>query len=610
MKSNNLNSLFRTGFFLIHLAFIFSCGTDEPTPTPTYTLSTLVSPSEGGKINISPSAGPYNEGQTVTLTPEANPNWVFQKWEGDASGSSSPLTITMNSNKSVTAVFIKRDYPLNITIEGEGTVNEIIITNPSGREYPHGTTVELTPVPKDGWVFESWGGDLSGTEVPKRITVDGVKNVTAKFKLREYPLNITIEGEGTFTEVIVTNPSGKEYPHGTTVELTPVPAEGWVFESWGGDLSGNEVPKQILVDGEKNVTVTFKQGSTSVFYLAANGITCKCEGANPGDKGIINGVEYEAVDNDLVRNRRNEKADMTKLCTSLVTDMTYFFYNEKNLNPAIGNWDVGNVTDMEQMFMGSQFNQDISKWDVSSVINMKQMFAASKFNLSINEWNVSKVTNMASMFGGSQFNQPIGEWDVSNVTNMSVMFSGSQFNQAIGDWDVSKVTEMVLMFSESLFNQPIGDWNVGNVTNMYGMFSNSKFNHPIGNWNVSNVTSMEAMFQRSQFNQDIDNWEVGEVESMAGMFLESDFDQPIENWNVGKVEYMNQMFTNSGFNHPLGNWDVSQVVNMRGMFAFNTKFNQDLSKWCVQKIPTLPNDFRTGATAWLLPEPVWGTCPD
>jgi hypothetical protein len=82
----------------------------------------------------------------------------------------------------VVGVFVKRDYPLNIKIEGEGTVEEKIVPNPSGREYPHGTTVELTPKPKEGWEFESWSGDLTGNENPKRITVDKQKNVTAKFK--------------------------------------------------------------------------------------------------------------------------------------------------------------------------------------------------------------------------------------------------------------------------------------------------------------------------------------------------------------------------------------------------------------------------------------------
>jgi len=186
MELPNQKSVYRIFFqksvftvFLV-LVTIFACEVEEPVPT--YTLTTAVSPSEGGKIVVSPQASTYQNGSQVTLTPEPNENWVFKQWEGDIVGNTTPLQLTMTSNKSITGVFVKRDYPLNIKIEGEGTVEEKIVPNPSGREYPHGTTVELTPKPKEGWEFDSWSGDLSGNESPKRIKVDKQKNVTVKFK--------------------------------------------------------------------------------------------------------------------------------------------------------------------------------------------------------------------------------------------------------------------------------------------------------------------------------------------------------------------------------------------------------------------------------------------
>jgi hypothetical protein len=167
----------------IILLFIFaivlsSCAVEE---IPKYKLSTTVSPTEGGKIIVSPQSPDYKAGDVVTLTAEPNEHWVFKQWEGDGSGSLTPLQITMSSNKSVVGVFIKRDYPLTLTIDGEGTVEEKIVTNPGGKVYPHGSTVELTPKPNNGWVFSSWGGDLTGSEIPKRIIIDKEKKVTVKF---------------------------------------------------------------------------------------------------------------------------------------------------------------------------------------------------------------------------------------------------------------------------------------------------------------------------------------------------------------------------------------------------------------------------------------------
>ena len=534
--------------------FFISCGKEEiPTgkkEIPTYKIKLTVSPSEGGKLNVSPSLPMYPERSTVTITPEPNEHWVFKQWEGDGSGSSTPLQLIMDSNKSVVGVFVEKDYPLKITIEGEGTVEEKIVPNPGGR------SVELTPKPKEGWVFESWGGDLTGTETPKTIKVDKEKNVTVKFKRRNYPLNITITGEGS----IVTNPVGSSHPFETVVELTPKPKEGWVFESWGGDLTGTETPKTIKVDKEKNVTVKFKV-SPSIFRLDANKVTCICENVKPGDKGFINGVEFEVVDNSLLRKRRDEGVNMTRLCTSLVTDMSDLFSN-RNFNQPIGNWDVRNVTNMSGIFYRTPFNQTLENWDVS------------------------KVKNMSGVFMETPFNQPIGNWDVSSVTNMKNMFFRTPFNQPIRNWDVSNVIDMNQMFTDGPFNQPIGNWNVSKVQDMGGMFAGSYFNNNIGNWDVSNVISMGGMFGNNfSFNQDISRW------------------------NVSRVKYMEGMFRGANsFNQDISSWNVSNVISMEKMFKENRGFNKDLSRWIVLQV-LYCNEFsyRT-SEVWILPKPKFVNC--
>lgn len=261
-----------------------------------------------------------------------------------------------------------------------------------------------------------------------------------------------------------------------------------------------------------------------IFY-EENG-TIKCPEAQPGDKGFVNGKEFEAVDRDLLIKRRDEGADLTCVCTSLVTDMSLMFIgapgNPRNFNQSIGNWDVSNVNSMLGMFTLSTFNQPIGKWDVGKVTNMGSMFMRSAFNQEIGNWNVDNVTNMFQMFLESPFNQPIGDWDVSGVVTMANMFAVTSFNQPIENWNVSNVTNMSAMFAFSHFNQPIGNWNVSNVTNMGLMFDNSHFNQPIGNWNVSNVTNMSGMFQAAQkFNQNISTWCVINITSEPTTFSSS-----------------------------------------------------------------------------------------
>jgi len=54
---------------------------------------------------------------------------------------------------------------------------------------------------------------------------------------------------------------------------------------------------------------------------------------------------------------------------------------------------------------------------------------------------------------------------------------------------------------------------------------------------------------------------------------------------------------------------IEAVTDMDGMFWDASAFNQDLSGWCVSVIPSKPVDFDDGADSWILPRPVWGSCP-
>jgi uncharacterized repeat protein (TIGR01451 family)/uncharacterized repeat protein (TIGR02543 family) len=57
-----------------------------------------------GSVHAEP-VGPYHHGDTVTLTATPDTGWTFVSWSGAATGSDNPTTITMDSDKSVTATF-------------------------------------------------------------------------------------------------------------------------------------------------------------------------------------------------------------------------------------------------------------------------------------------------------------------------------------------------------------------------------------------------------------------------------------------------------------------------------------------------------------------------
>lgn len=201
-------------------------------------------------------------------------------------------------------------------------------------------------------------------------------------------------------------------------------------------------------------------------FIDTNGVTIKCENCETGDAGTLEGSSditvYTVVDNEALRDAVANGYDLSKLCTSLVTDLSSVFKSANFFNQDISRWDVSNVTNMTEAFMyATAFNQDIGDWDVSSVVDMSRMFMnASKFNQDLNQWDVSRVKNMSDMFGqASLFNGDIGDWNVSSVTNMTYMFIlAEQFNQDISEWCVTNITSEPTQFSSgsslSTLNKP------------------------------------------------------------------------------------------------------------------------------------------------------------
>ena len=152
---------------------------DAPTPTVTYTLS--VSASEGGTVNN--TGGTHNANSSVSITATADAGYEFTSWSGDASGTDNSLTVSMNSNKTITANFIRTQYTLSVGKIGEGTITqEVISSDKTSEEYNSGDVVRLIATPSGGSIFNSWSGSSTETTNQIDVTIDGTKSVTATFE--------------------------------------------------------------------------------------------------------------------------------------------------------------------------------------------------------------------------------------------------------------------------------------------------------------------------------------------------------------------------------------------------------------------------------------------
>jgi hypothetical protein len=140
-------------------------------------LQVTVAPSASGSVTVSPSQLSYAVGTQISLA--AGGPFPFLNWSGDASGSGNPLTLTMDGPKNVTANFAAYTLTTAASPAGVGTVTR----SPDQSLYPPGQVTLTATVTYNGYQFDHWSGDASGSVNPVQLDVNGNKSVTANFTL-------------------------------------------------------------------------------------------------------------------------------------------------------------------------------------------------------------------------------------------------------------------------------------------------------------------------------------------------------------------------------------------------------------------------------------------
>lgn len=126
----------------------------------------------------------YLQGSHVELFAAADAGSVFVGWSGECSGSQS-CSLTLDTDRAVTATFQTGSHALVVSIDGEGSVS----SHPGGIQCPGdcsetylaGTIVELTAQAGAGHMLAHWGGDCSGSDTVCTVTIDQARSVTVEF---------------------------------------------------------------------------------------------------------------------------------------------------------------------------------------------------------------------------------------------------------------------------------------------------------------------------------------------------------------------------------------------------------------------------------------------
>jgi hypothetical protein len=216
-------------------------------------------------------------GSTVTLTAEPGGGYTFVGWAGDLSGNANPARITMDSSKSVTAIF---SWPLTESLDEPSLAfttggyypfigseahgdSAYAIAGPAGTEPSWLQTTVTGPV---SLIFDVEGEYEMVVDGSTAWTVDETNVFTARhtrlltftdaathilrwkhrgpnmttldhFRLVAPQQEVTLKNYGHGTEKITSSPPQTQlgtdfYPHGATLTLTAQPHFNYEVETW------------------------------------------------------------------------------------------------------------------------------------------------------------------------------------------------------------------------------------------------------------------------------------------------------------------------------------------------------------------------------------------
>ena len=255
-----------------------------------YNLGIAITPVGAGTVALNPAGGIYSSGTQVTLTANPNSGYSFSNWSGSVTGTTNPVTITMNAGKSVTATFTQI-----VTAPVAGfSATPVTGTMPLAVQFTDAST--NTPT---SW---SWNFGDAGTSTLKSpshtYTIAGT-----------YTVALTATNAGGFNTKTVASMitvNASTVPAAPTSLSSPSKTKNSISIQWN-DNATNESGYDV----ERSTSSSFSPRTTVTVSLAANATTYNITGLSRYTTYYIrlrakNGSVYSLYSNTInVRTNRS-----------------------------------------------------------------------------------------------------------------------------------------------------------------------------------------------------------------------------------------------------------------------------------------------------------------
>ena len=244
-----------------------------------YRLTGNVSPTYRGQVN---GRGMYRPGETAHVVAEPSAGWEFDHWEDQPDNHNPERDVVMNSDVSLTAVFvaIRNSYDLywNPNVYGFGDIE----SEEDCGTFDRGEEVVITAVPaNEDYEFVRWSD--GNTANPRTLVANRDYDIIAEFRHKTETKRISVD-----TYYGETTGSGT-YHLGELVEISVTPNEGFHMVHWDDDDDETALVRRFYVDRYTPRYFEAILESDATYHVRA-----VCEPEEAGTvTGCVEAVHYE-----------------------------------------------------------------------------------------------------------------------------------------------------------------------------------------------------------------------------------------------------------------------------------------------------------------------------
>jgi len=638
---------------------LLACSKDSPipdavVPTPSVTKFTLtVAASEGGSVNT--SGGTYNENTNVSVTASPADGFTFTGWTGDASGSTNPLSISMNGDKNITATFSRSQYALKMGVAGQGSVNqELVSTAKSKTDYESGSTIRLTANSEPEWIFYRWDGLSRGFidaatgqeeisldfDNPIEVVVNSSINATAtfeqvfqeeenptevvgKWKIRK-PKSASKTDKAESNKTAVVNCSLSEIIFRTDSSFTIVTSTATITGQFTFDSNTSISLTQSNSPFGTINNIVISNSFISFSIDINNGCTDDLDGDKDEDyiesedpiTSTICGIT-SSLDSGI------ESQTVTQ--TNSIQDIVYSFSTTctGSLSASADNLPPGvkmNFSNNQATLSGAPSSNSSGTYDYTIVVTAPNITTSVGGQISVVGSAITACTISGQNIGGGQSQTVTLTNAISDIT----FTVNSSCQENLQEEVIGLPTGVTMNFSDNtaiISGTPTGQTgDYPYVVNWYSATSSFTLG---GTITVVEASTASIFFEdnvckcpnamaddtadingvtytavdNSTIAGNIANGNVNLcttlVTSMEYLFAQDiQFNSNISFWDTSNVTNMYGMFYYAiSFNQNIGNWDTSSVTDMGWMFFSASSFNQNIGSWITSSVMDMNNMF-------------------